>query len=42
MLRELRAAILPTQGLAKTITNWNEIAKRLAESKRIRIRQLLK
>jgi hypothetical protein len=39
MLRELRAAILPTQGLTKTIANWDEIAKRLAESKRARIRQ---
>ncbi len=39
MLRELRAAILPTRGLATTIADGNEIAKRLAESKRIRIRQ---
>ena len=39
LLRELRAAILPSQGLTKTIAKWNELAKRLAESKRARIRQ---
>jgi hypothetical protein len=34
MAREVCAAILPTQGLARTLAKWPEIAKRLAESKR--------
>jgi hypothetical protein len=42
MLRELCAAILPSPGLARALAGWNEIAKRLAESKRNHKRQVLK
>jgi len=34
MVREICAAILPTQGLVRTLSNWPEISERLAESKR--------
>ena len=36
MYREICAAILPVQGLAKTMDKWNEIARGLSESKRKR------
>src|SRR5260370_23790207 len=39
MVREIRAAILPAQGLVRTFTNWPDIARRLAESKRKRKRK---
>lgn len=38
MFREVCAAILPANGLAETLSDWPEIAKRLAESKRRRKR----
>jgi len=41
VLREIRAAILPPLGLAKTIEQWPELARRLAESKRKRKRYSL-
>ena len=42
MFREVCAAILPANGLAKTLSDWPEIAMRLAESKRRRKRFSLK
>lgn len=42
MLREFCAAILPAQGLTKTLANWSAIANGLAETKRKRKRHLLK
>ncbi len=42
MLREIHAAILPTEGLANTLGHWQEIARQLAESKRKRKRHVLK
>ena len=42
MFREVCAAILPANGLSNTLSNWPEIAKSLAESKRKRKRFLLK
>ena len=42
MLREICAALLPAEGLANTLTNWNEIAKGLSASKRKRKRHFLK
>jgi hypothetical protein len=42
MLREIHAAILPTEGLANTLGHWQEIARQLADSKRQRKRHLLK
>ena len=42
MLREVRAAILPTEGVGSTLERWPEIARGLAESQRQRGRQHLK
>jgi hypothetical protein len=42
MFREISAAILPANGLVKTLSNWPEIAKRLAESRRRRKRFSIK
>jgi hypothetical protein len=42
MLREIHAAILPTEGLATTLGHWQEIARQLAESKRKRKRHVIK
>lgn len=42
MFREVCAAILPANGLARTLSNWPKIAKRLAESKRSRKRSSIK
>jgi hypothetical protein len=42
MLRELCAAILPAQGLTKTLLNWSVIANGLAETKRKRKRYFFK
>ena len=38
MYREICAATLPIQSLAKTLDNWGEIARGLAEPKRKRNR----
>lgn len=38
MFREVCAAILPANGIAKTLVDWPNIAKQLAESKRKRKR----
>lgn len=42
MFREVCAAILPANGIAKTIADWTNIAQQLAESKRKRKRFFLK
>jgi len=42
MFREACAVIQPANGLAKTLSNWPKIAKRLAESKRSRKRFAVK
>jgi hypothetical protein len=39
MFHELRAAILPTLGLNRTLRDWPTIVDRLADSKRKRCRQ---
>jgi len=41
MLRELQAAILPAAGLAKTLSDWQKIAKLLTPTKRSRKQQKL-
>lgn len=39
MFHEILAAVLPNVGLGRVLKDWGDIAERLSESKRRRVRQ---